>query len=481
MQKVFLLLGIVLCAAQTMPQSKSTEHHPLFIHHVTVIDATGAAPRADMTVMIENGRIALIEKEGNVLDGKGRAIDLDGRGKYLLPGLWDMHTHIAGVSAKPKWSRETLLPLLVANGITGVRDMGGDLDALVEWKKEIAAGALVAAQLVVAGPMLELAREGGPDVAMVHSPEEGRKAVDDLAARGADFIKILSRLSRESVLAIADEAGAKHLPFSGHVPNALTAAEASAAGMKSIEHIFYSNLSFDCSSKETELREKLAQARIARDGAAATAVYDEAVATFSREKAGALWQIFLRNKTWVVPTLAAMEAAAHLDRVSSADPGLAYIPKSLAAEWTPEKLSKENSPQSLKFMARQFENDIKVAREMHRGGVKMLAGSDSLDTMFFPGASLHRELALLVEAGFSPMEALQAATRSPAEFLGRLDSSGTIEKGKTADLVLLDGNPLDDISNTRRIAGVILGGKFLSRGDLEKMLSQARAAAALQN
>ena len=184
-EKSFLLLGIVLCAIPTLPQSKSAELRPLLIHHVTVIDATGAAPRPDMTVMIENGRIAFVQNEGIVRDGKGGAIDIDGRGKYLIPGLWDMHTHIAGVSANPKWSKETLLSLLVANGITGVRDMGGDLEALVEWKKEIAAGALVAPHLVVAGPMLELAKESGPDVAVVHSAEEGRKAVDDLAARGA--------------------------------------------------------------------------------------------------------------------------------------------------------------------------------------------------------------------------------------------------------------------------------------------------------
>lgn len=247
--------------------------------------------------------------------------------------------------------------------------------------------------------------------------------------------------------------------------------------MKSIEHIFYSNLILDCSSREAKLREKLAAARAARDQAAAIAARDEAVATFSKDKAEALWQTFLRNKTWVVPTLAAMESSSRLDRVSADDPGLAYIPKNLAAEWNPEKLIKNNPPAILQFFARQFDNDRKLAGEMHRAGVPMLAGSDSLDPYNFPGPSLHRELALLVEAGFTPLQAIQAATKAPAEFFGQLAQRGTVEKGKAADLLLLDANPLDNIANTRRIAAVILGGKYYSRADLDGLLSQARAAA----
>src|SRR5712692_6360232 len=134
MKKIPFLFGLVLCAAPLLPQEKDSAPRPLFIHNVTVIDATGAPPQRDMTVVIESGRIALIGKEGEVDDGKGRAIDIDGTGKFLIPGLWDMHVHVAGVSADPKWSKETLLPLLLANGITGVRDMGGDLNALLQWK-----------------------------------------------------------------------------------------------------------------------------------------------------------------------------------------------------------------------------------------------------------------------------------------------------------------------------------------------------------
>lgn len=207
------MLGLVLCGGPLLMQAQNSASQPLIIQHVTVIDATGAPPKPDVTVQIEDGRITLVGNESSRRkDGSranGPATSIDGSGKYLIPGLWDMHVHLAGVNADPKWSKETLLPLLVANGITGVRDMGGNLDALLQWKKEIAAGTLLAPHLVVAGPMLELATQPQPEVAIVRTPEDGRKTMDDLATRGVDFIKTLSCLSRESFLAIAAEAREK--------------------------------------------------------------------------------------------------------------------------------------------------------------------------------------------------------------------------------------------------------------------------------
>lgn len=469
---VLLLALASSLAAQTETPSKPT----LVLHHVTVIDGTGAPPLTNRTVLIAGNRILAITRTGKASLADG-VQQVDGTGKFLIPGLWDMHVHLAGVSADPRWSRDTLLPLLIANGITGARDMGGDLDALTAWKKEIAAGKLLGPHLVVSGPMLYGGRQAGPDVRPVHDAAEARAAVDDLAAHGADFIKTLSRLSKEIFLAVAEESRAEHLPLAGHVPEALGAAGASSAGMTSIEHIFYSNLSLDCSSEETELRAKLLEAAGKHDAAGYNAALDRALETFSEEKAGGLWKTLLRNGTWVVPTLAAMFNNAHLDKASADNPGYAYLPGKLAAEWKPEQLAKENPPDRLRSFARQFENDKKILASMHRAGVRVMAGSDSLDIYHFPGASLHQELALLVEAGYTPLEALQAATRNPADFLGREKDLGSITQGKIADLVLLDANPLENIGNTRRIAAVVLGGKYLSRVDLDGLLAAARAAA----
>ena len=226
-------------------------------------------------------------------------------------------------------------------------------------------------------------------------------------------------MDRDSYFAIADETKKQGLTFVGHVPNVISAREASAAGQKSIEHIFYSNLTFDCSGREDELRHQMAEARIKRDDMAARAARDEANATFSEEKASALWQVLVQNKTWVVPTLVAMRTLARQRDEAKAQPdGLGYLPPSLRKSWSPNEIEKEISPATASWYLAQFENDLKIARSMHSAGVAMLAGSDSLDTLEFPGPSLHQELELLVKVGFTPLEALQAATAKPAEFFG---------------------------------------------------------------
>jgi imidazolonepropionase-like amidohydrolase len=454
---------------------------PLTILNATVIDVAGGPPRTNMTVMISGGRIESIGKSAANADAPKRPGELviDARGEFLIPGLWDMHTHIAGINAKPVWARQVLLPLLVANGITGIRDMGGDLDALKAWRQEIESGALTGPLIVAAGPMLLTARRPGappapadPSVLRIASIEEARAAVDSLQRRGADFIKVIE-LPRDSYLAMAEESKKDGISFVGHVPTHVNAVEASNAGQKSIEHIIYSSLAFDCSSKEEELRKK-GLAGNEQEVADAT---DEANRTFSPQKAAALWSAFRRNGTWVTPTLFTIRANAHRLEDSAGDPQLAFLPAALRKEWAPPATPTKDDRHTAAWWERQFENDRKLTGEMHRAGVRLLAGSDSLDRYVFVGASLHEELKMLVEAGLTPLEALQAATRNPADFLGRKDL-GVIAAGNRADLVLLDADPLQNIANTQKISGVVLAGKFLPRPELDAMLSKARAAAA---
>ena len=358
--------------------------------------------------------------------------------------------------------------------------MGGDLAALQAWRREIEAGTLIGPRIYCSGPMLDGGKSDPPALLGISSPNEGRKAVRDLKAKGADFIKVLSRLDRESYFAIADESKKEGMTFVGHVPNALHALEVSDAKQKSIEHIFYSNLTFDCSARELELRKKSAEARAKRDDAAAAAARDEANASFSQEKAEALWRTLVRNETWVVPTLVAIQTIARERELARSQPaGLAYLPPALRKSWSSDEIEKQVSPAVANWYLAQFQNDMKLARSMHASGVRMMAGSDSLDPFNFPGPSLHEELKLLTEAGFTPMQALQAATSSPALFFAASGEAGwgTIQPGRIADLVLLDRNPLVDIANTKKIAAVILGGKLFNRGDLDQMLDKARAAA----
>jgi imidazolonepropionase-like amidohydrolase len=451
----------------------------LALTHVTVIDASGSAAAADQTVIVSNGRVAAIGASGTLRVPKDARV-IDARGKFLIPGLWDMHVHIAGISADPVWSKQVILPELIAYGITGVRDMGGDLDALLAWKREIAAGTLMGPHIVAAGPMLVPRGEKNAEQYPVGNADEARQAVRELKQRGADFIKVIGMPSREAFFAVAEEAKKQGISFVGHVPAVVTAAEASDAGMRSIEHIVYSGLALDCSSREQELREAAFKARANRDAKAAAQVLADAADSFSAEKAAKLWARFKKNGTWVVPTLESIAVQTPLKLTpeqQARDQGLDFVPEALRKQWDPQLRDNQASEADQKWWSRQFANDQKLTREMHRAGVRTLAGSDSLDRFVFPGSSLHEELKLLQSQGYTPLEALQSATRDAAHFLGREADSGTIAVGVLADLVLLDRNPLDDIANTSTIHAVIREGVFLDRASLDRLLLQAKAAA----
>jgi imidazolonepropionase-like amidohydrolase len=453
----------------------SARGESLALTHVSLADPACSTLQSDRTVLISGDRIASVSQAPPPRDVRV----IDGRGRFLIPGLCDMHVHLAGVSADPKWSKATLLPLLIANGVTTVRDMGGDLAALQSWRKETSDGKLIGPRIYCAGPMLDGGKSDPPALLGIGSPNQGRAAVRELKAKGVDFIKVLSRLDRESYLAIADESKRLGMTFVGHVPNSMRASEASEAGQKSIEHIFYSNLTFDCSAREKELRRQSTEARAKNDSVRAAKARDEASASFSKEKADKLWQELVRNKTWVVPTLVAMRAIAQQrEEAQSAPPELAYLPPELRKSWSPEEIEKQISPEIARWYFAQFQNDMKIARFLHEAGVQMMAGSDSLDPFNFPGSSLHEELKLLTEAGFTPRQALEAATSKPAEFLKATGEGGwgTIQPGRAADLVLLDADPLADIANTRKISAVIVGGKFFDRAALDRLLEEARTS-----
>jgi imidazolonepropionase-like amidohydrolase len=444
--------------------------------HVTVIDATGRAPQVDQTVVIDGGRITSIGPAANAKVPKSARL-VDGTGKFLIPGLWDMHVHLAGVNADPAWSRQTLLPLLLANGITGVRDMGGELEVLLAWKRDVENGTLLGPHLVVAGPWLAGSGRKTAEQYPVKDADEARAAVRDLKSRGADFIKIISLPSKETFLAVADEAKKQQISFAGHLPFQVSAIEASNAGIHSIEHLLYSAFSLSFSSKEDDLRQRLIEAEEKGDSVAWEKIAHESDATYDPEKAATLFRTLKKNSTWVAPTLNSLDTASHPEEWSVDDPLLEFVPAALAKQWR-DSFHDDQMKERAAWLARQASNDWKLAGELHRAGIPLLVGSDSLDPFVFPGESLHKELVELVRAGFTPGEALQAATRGAAQFLGRERELGTVETGKAADLVLLDASPLESIANTQRVAGVVRGGRYLDRAELDKILVEAKAAAA---
>jgi imidazolonepropionase-like amidohydrolase len=440
--------------------------------HVSVVDVNQSRLLTDKTITIRGDRILSVSSAKKATPRSANEIDL--RGKYVIPGLWDMHVHTAGLNADPKWSR-TLLALLVANGVTGIRDMGGDLAALKGWKRKIADGQLIGPEIVASGPMLDSDFKD-PNVINVRTPEEARKAVHDLKLEGVDFIKVLSNLDPDVYEAVAKQSKAEGLPFVGHVPPLVGTLEASRAGQKSIEHILYGGFALACSAKADELRPKLKTAMDTGAILKVAEVLDEADATQDRSRCEHLWGILRQNKTWVVPTLVSTYTSAHLDELSKNDSRLAYLPPAFAGAWSYEALAKRNSQRKLDWYKRQVQIQSQLVLAMHAHGVRILAGTDSLDPHNIPGHSLHKELRLLTEAGFPANEALSAATTNPAEFLHRAEF-GAVQKGRRADLVILDADPLADIKNTEGVFAVVLRGRYLDRAKLNELLESARAEA----
>jgi imidazolonepropionase-like amidohydrolase len=383
------------------------EDNALAITHVTVIDCTGAAAKPDSTVVVTGGLIAAIGPSESVKIPQDSHV-IDAKGKFLIPGLWDMHGHLTDAT-------EDAFPLLIMNGVTGVRDMGGDLALIDRWRSEIDNGARVGPHIIRAGPFVDGPKEGVSNRLTVRTPDEARQAVLTLKAKGVDFIKVHNALPPDAFFALMDEAKKEHIPVAVHLPKGVGSAEASDAGVASLEHT-----------------ETLAENALWRKGATAKTV-EEGVEENLSPVGQELFQRFVRNGTWYVPTLVAYERGFVL--------------------WS-------NDPESLKPRLDVHEKQIEIVRMMHKVGVQIMAGSDFSDWGMVPGIDLHNELALLVEAGFTPLEALQAATLGPAKFLGKTDTFGTIQVGRVADLVLLDMNPLENISHTRKIHAVVLRGNF---------------------
>jgi imidazolonepropionase-like amidohydrolase len=392
--------------------------------------------------------------------------DVDGTGEFLIPGLWDMHVHMVFGDWFPH-GKEVTLPLFIANGITGVRDMGGELDVLQQWRKEIAAGKLIGPRMVISGPMLDGPKPRFPSSIAITTAEDGRRAVDDLKQRGADFIKLQSLIPREALFAIADEARKQGITFVGHVPDSVRASEASNAGQKSFEHLIGV---FEGSSplEDEFLKGSKNETRF--------------LSTYDPGRAAALFSLLAKNHTWQCPTLVWERGGNLIDQTDFAHDGRAkYVPaywKNVTWKRFREEIEHDFNTDDLATRKRFVEKELEVVNAMHRAGIPFLAGTDTPPGVYiFPGFSLHEELQRFVAAGFTPLEALQTATLNPAKFLGMDDRLGTIEMGKFADLVLLDANPLEDIRNTEKIAGVVVNGRYFSRADLDKMLAGVESAA----
>jgi imidazolonepropionase-like amidohydrolase len=425
------------------------------ITRVSVIDGDAPSPRTDQTVVIDGNRIVRVGASGSVAVPPGARI-VDGRGKFLLPGFWDMHVHTAISGGRD------LLSLYVANGVTGVRDMAGDWDTLKSWRSEIGRGQLVGPRIIASGPYLE-----GGDVPIPHllarNAVEASAGVDSLIALGVDFIKVHSQLNAESYFAIARRARERGVVFAGHVPRVVGSAAASDSGQKSIEHLL--GIPAECTPADSV-------------ALAPRYTVQGALGRCSSEDLAPLYEKFVRNGTYVTPTFTAqVEVAVWPTRAVPGDSLAHYLPKAVRDYVAQIFPMPDSIPPNADSVGRaMLEKRLRQVSAMQRAGVHILTGTDAPLRNSPPGFGLHEELALLVSGGMAPFDALRSATLEPARYFGMLDSLGTIAPGKLADLLLLDANPLQDIRNTRRISAVVANGRLYAGAARQRLLHIASAS-----
>ena len=409
------------------------------ITHVSVIDGTAATPRADQTVVVRGNRIVSVGLASATPVPPGARV-VDGSGRYLVPGFWDMHVHTVVPGGRE------VLALYVANGVLGVRDLAGDWARITEWRRDIANGRLVGPRIVASGPYLE-----GGDVPIVHllarTPEEARAAVDSLARLGVDLVKLHSQLPPAVYFAALRAARERGFRVAGHVPRGILPGDASDSGLTSLEHLL--QIPTPCTPAESL-------------ALAPRFPIQAVLGRCSSEDLRPLFARVARNGTVMVPTLVAQyEVAAWPKRELPGDAFARYLPDTLRQYVAQIFPMPDSIPPDADVVGRAlWEKRIALVGVMHRAGVGILAGTDAPLRNSPPGFGLHQELALLARGGLSPFEVLRVATLEPARHLGMLDSLGTIAAGKVADLVLLNADPLADVRHLRRIEAVVADGRL---------------------
>jgi imidazolonepropionase-like amidohydrolase len=441
----FLILLLILPMV-SFPQSK---HHDCVITDVNIVDVNTGKILKNKTVAIDNNRITAIYKKAG--GGSDSTMVIDGKGKYLIPGLWDMHAHY-------QWSRVDLDPLLIANGITGVREMWGNMPAFVVIPKSAQQEGLVSPDVYLSADLIDGNPPSFPGSIVVSTTDEAAGAVKSQMDKKVNFLKVYSSLTEECFLAVAEEAKKNNIPFAGHIPNGVSIYKAIEAGMASSEHLY--GFLDACSSVDTS--------------------NEALIGTFSEKRFDSICSVLAKSSMWLCPTLTVNRAMGYLnDSIFINDNRKAYLPEYVLEIWN-QKLNPYTKSQIDNFANSsrvRYLFELNLIGKMNEKGVKFLAGTDFPNPYVFPGFSLHDELSLMVKGGMPILDALRTATVNPAKFMNKADDFGSVEVGKIASLILLNKNPLEDIENSTSIETVIIRGKVYNRKALDLMLEKAKSNA----
>ena len=425
-----------LVVAVLVSGSLAAQTRPIAITRVNVVDVTSGRIIPNSTVVVDGTTIADVAPNGKA---PANAQVVDGQDKFLIPGLWDMHAHTEA-------SGEAWLPLYVANGVTGIRDMGSALDYILQMRDGTASGRILGPRIFAAGPILDDAPGDWPFRMRVKTADEGRAAVQLLKMRGVDLIKVHDNTPMPVFFAIAEEARRQGLPLAGHVPRGLTVEQVVEAGQRNIEHLSNGRMWRTCSGG----------------------------GTYRPDACRPFFEMLAQKGVWQTPTLVAIAEILSIGtpRSEVSAEQMAYAGKQIRAMWAGNQGLV--NPDAINALRATAATSAVVVNDMVKAGVGVLAGCDSM----IAGYCVHDELTAMVRGGMTPIAALQTATLNPARYFGIEQKAGTVARGRSADLVLLDANPIADIANVRRIRAVIVAGRLLDRHALDDTLAQARAAAA---
>jgi imidazolonepropionase-like amidohydrolase len=423
------------------------EAPPVAFAHVSVIPMDRERVIEGQTVLVRNGLIEAIGPAESVALPADSLV-VDGRGRYLMPGLVDMHVHI-------KYEDDLLL--YVANGVTAVRDMWGTTGMQLmmgfpdqlELRQRIHQGQLLGPALYLAGPIMESEPTGMPFMTLIRTPAEAVESVAWQREQGYDFVKVYDNLTPEIYTAITHAAREHGLPVIGHVPWQVGLEGALAAGQLTIEHL---------------------TGYVDHD-AAEFVVPEELLAEYARRTAAA--------GVWNSPTLGIYPLLGLDTRDSRLDqqPGMAYVPPRFRFLWRlfHSRMKQNITYEGPDYAARIAAVNGQMVKLLHDNGARLILGTDAGNPYLVPGFSLHRELQLMVEAGLSPYEALRAGTVNAATALGQEGVFGSVAVGRQADLLLLEANPLDNVSHAARRSGVMLRGQWFPEAQLQQMLNEMQA------
>ncbi len=451
---LFILTGMTACKANAhMPINTPIPANAYSIVDVTVIDVEKGMAIPAQTVIIENGRIEKISATKDIEIPEG-AQTINGHGLYLIPGLVDAHVHYLDADVFGR--------LMIANGVLLVRDMGMPTEYILKLRDELNRGERLGPEMVATGAILDGDPPLIPSISLgIRTPEDGRAAVRKQADAGVDMIKVYSGLDKDVFLAIVAEAQKYGLKVVGHVPDSIYLEDAAAAGLRSSEHFF---------GFEKVIAKLLGEpVKLHYAGMGSDASYLQRLGEVNPAELQGVYQRIQASGMTICPTIVVFKVGTNIKDFQTEDfPRNEYISKNVLEIWKSQWIQQDDAPDFV------WENWAQMVSGLNKAGVPLMVGTDLMVPGIFPGYSVHEEMAIWQEAGIPPADVLRSATLVPAQFMGLGDRLGSISEGKTASMVLIRANPLEDIRNAEQIEGVFLRGQYFSRKDLDQLLAEAK-------